>query len=202
MPEFAINLIKNRVMPLHKRRRLFWGMMLYLALCAASLATILWMAARALVRAARHRDDMALIVQEFRESHPGQDDILLYAESLMDRGGQLAGVLEVVKENIRSRADLAKILAGITGALPEDIQLVDFSLDGAKQMVTFDLAAQIVSEADHLTDAGELVGLWNHDARLASQLQQIQSVASNRRSIDGKSVFVLRFSGKSAAGGL
>ena len=201
MAEFTINLINDRVMPLKKRRRIFWSMVAYVSACGLAVVATVYMASRELVQASRQRAKMTRITKEFRKNYPKQNDILLYSETLSSRGERIVRVLDVVKKHLIERPDVARILIGITAALPEDIRLVDFALDAEKGTVTFDLAAPIVSKAGRPTDARELVGLWNRSSDLASELGQIQSVASNRKQINGKTVFILRFSGRPVAGG-
>ena len=201
MAEFTINLIKDQVMPLKMRRRIFWCMISYVSTCIFAVVAIVFMASRELLHASRQRADMARITTKFREDHPGQSDIFRYSDSMNRSGEQIASVLDVVKQHFIARTDVARILVGITAVLPKDIRLVAFSLDAEKGTVTFDLAAPIVSNAERPMDAGELVGLWNRSSHLTSELDQIQSVASNRSRIGGKPVFILRFSGRPIAGG-
>ena len=81
MAEFTINLIKDRVMPLKKRRRIFWSMISYVSTCIFAVVAIVFMASRELLHASRQRADMARITTKFREDHPGQSDIFRYSDT-------------------------------------------------------------------------------------------------------------------------
>ena len=196
MDEFGINLIGDRIPPLEKRRQIFRNIILYLGLCGAALIILICLGVRDLIFTAWHRADLHTMEREFRQSHPNHRDILTYAVEVESRGEQLVNMLEVVERSVEARYDLAQMIAGITAGLPEEHRLIEFLLDSEKGLATFDVAAPIVSASGDLIDPGELVGLWNRDAGLASVFEKIESVETHRRLVGGTPAFVLRFLGK------
>ena len=201
MPEISMNLIRDRIPPPRRRRRMFWGMIAYLAICALALAAISYQTGRQLVASARERSDIQRYEAEFRRTNPEDNDILAYCERLNRRGDQTAALMETVQEKVVTRADVAVMLVGIAADLSAEIRLLDFALDSESQSVNFKLAAPILSSSGRLTEAGEWVALWNQNPELTAELNRIQSVESTRTTFEGQPIFALRYEGKPARGG-
>jgi hypothetical protein len=194
MPDFQLNLMKDRVMTPARRRSTFWALSSYLFVCGLILIAASYRAASDFARARWQRDDIARLESEFKQAHPEQASVSAYAQELRLEAVALADALEGVQDSMGERIALGPLLRRLADPLPEDAFLVNLDYDCGKRMLKFDLASPVLTAEGKLPNAAELVSTWKQDEHLMDQAEHIASVASKRMLIDGRAMFIMRFS--------
>ena len=192
MTAFRINLIRGLTPTAKQRERIFWGMISYLVLCGVALVGIAYYETRRLAATFGLRADIALLDAQFRNEHPGQTDILRYAKKMKEQLFECADKLESVRWIQTTRVTLAPILLALAAPLPSDIDIAGLQIDSEKRTLEFELIVPITGMGERV-DAGRLIGIWNEDPALISRVGKISSAKSQRQSMEGKPVYVLRF---------
>ena len=194
MAVFSINLIRKRTLPPRTRRRLFWGMIAYLALCGAVLVVIANRGTRRLQATERSRQQIAVMERQFCDQHPGQQDLLLYGKTVKQELSSLAETLEAVDLVCRERVYLARVLLALSQPLPKNVDLLKLSLNNNRQTLEFEIAFPI-GESGDAVDAARLVASWNENADLTAQVGTISSVKSQRLRKESQLFDVWQFAG-------
>jgi hypothetical protein len=192
MLAFQLNLLRNETLPTEKRRALFLVMSLYLVVCGVLLVYAASRATHRLIAASKLRAEIADVEENIRSSHPGEKDVLPYSRLLKQEMTECADRLDGIAEVLKARVGLAGIIRNLAMPLPKGVHIVNLSLDGAKQELTFDVVVPIVGSTANV-NAGQLVASWNTDTALMARISRIRSVVSQRYEMDERPVFVLRF---------
>lgn len=190
---FRINLIRGSIAPRATRRRIFWGMLLYLALCGGILAGVANHATRRLMAISTQRAQIAAMAAEFRRDHPGQTDMARYAARLKDEAAAYANKLEIIGGIRSRRMDVARVLLALAKPLPGNVDLANLRLDGRKRSLDFELAFPVKGAGG--VDAGPLIDAWNQNAAIMENVGRIGSVRSRRQTVQGNPVEMLEFAG-------
>lgn len=196
MPPFELNLIRDIVVPL-ARRRVYLNVMLgYLFLCGLGLVIVFSQATRQFIFTSDQQKDIQRVEQEFKALHPQQDDIMDYASLLQRNLKSLGKTIGLLETDIGSRVDLARVLVGVTAPLPVEALLIDVRLAVDSRILSFEIAMPIQEGGAPLYNASELVAIWLEDQELMEQVISISAVASRRRLVAGDAYFVIKFSGE------
>jgi hypothetical protein len=193
MVVFHINLIRGTIAPPRTRRRIFWGMLLYLGVCGGVLAAIANRATHRLVAVSEQGQQIVKLADAFRQKHPGEADMAGYAERLRQEAAAYAEKMEAIGGIRDRRVDAARVLLALTRPLPRDVDLVNFRMDGQKRTLDFELAFPVRAAGG--SEAGALLDIWNQEATIRANVGRIGSVRSQRNTIQGDPVELLTFAG-------
>ena len=192
MAVYEINLIRERTTSPGMRKFLFWGMVVYLALCGAILVRVSNQAAKKLVVAMENGRHVQALERQFRRTGADRDPILAHARRLRDEIASYSGKLEAIGRGTARRLDLAQMMIRLAVPLPDGLSLARMSVDRAEGQIEFDVVAPADRSAYSVT-ASDLISLWEKDEVLMSRLQRIRAVISERRRMGQRTVLVLQF---------
>lgn len=196
MPEFTINLIRDRVMPPARRKTRYWCMVGYLAVSGLLLAVTLWMATTWITQAAMVREDTVRLERSFLETHPEQEGIAAYAASLERKTGERVARLKAVDGLLSGAPRPAELIYQMELSLPVGISIHSLVVD-AEQGVTFELL--VISGAVKADmDPSSLMARWSRDTVLGARLRGITYLGGKRQSNGERDDMVWRFSGRLA----
>lgn len=195
MTRFEINLIEERVIPLWKRRLMLAGMRLYILACMALLAMAI---AGLVTECEKGRDlyrQMALTERSFREAHPDQSQFLVYMAGLRDRVKARTEQLDAVQGILGKRVDPVCILLKLAGTLPPAASISSLEIDPGRGTLSFDLTVP-VEESGYAFSSSAVLDRCNADSVLMREVSEIRAGATMRQRVDGRTVFVVKFSGQ------
>ena len=195
MAVFEVNLLKGRAISAPLRKIMFWGLSLYLVVCITVVAFLANWATQRLIRAARQRHSIDEQEKVFLRSHPDAHDILDFARQSEARLMTDARNLETIDALISRRVNLVAIVSALTAQLPARTYLLNFELVPKGRTITFDVAIPAGGMETRIT-GGQLMGLWNADEVLASNIEPVRAVSTERHRVLGQSALIMRFSAK------
>ena len=191
MTEFEVNLIKGKVPSASKRKAMYLGIFVYLALCGALLIAVTNGAAHRWVEASANRHDMRVIDREFMDKQEVAGSMRAYAGQLKKDLGECNGRLEALEGIVAHRAPAGRILLGLVRPLPRGVDIIHFDMGTESDALVFDLVIPI-EQAKGL-NARQLIESWQTDVELMSQVKGLKSLLSQRQRIGGGEVYVHRF---------
>ena len=103
------------------------------------------------------------------------------------------GKLDQVRKVLERRVLLAHILSGLCLALPPEIYVMNLQWDRSGNKLQFDLVLPI-DQPRRTVSSRDLMAAWNSDPRLASQVRELTLITTQREKVNGRTVFVSRFS--------
>ena len=197
MPEFRINLIRDRTPSPRQRRAHYRAMILYLAVAGAALAAAVGVSTVWLTRAADARADIARLDQQFAGSHPAKPGMMAHAAWLEQEMTARLGPLQFVDRQLAGRPQPARLIYRLVLSLPPDVTLRSLTFGQTGDAVAFELLVP-----SSRTEAGlgpsDLIALWNQDTDLGGCVSRIAYEGSQRQSNGGRSDIVWRFAGRLA----
>ncbi len=200
MPEFGINLIRDRVIPRARRQARYWAMVGYLGIAGATLAVSLAFATSWVTRALVVRDDLERLEREFAADHPDQPGIEDHA-AWLERSVSVN--VERLKTLDRLAADTpptARLIYDLVLTLPAGVTLRQLVIDTSEQVVTFELLAT-GARAETEPGPSEMLAQWKRNTALSAHLVRITHLGSTRQSNGERNDAVWRFSGQLAGKG-
>ncbi|MEK6732877.1 MAG: pilus assembly protein PilM, partial [Candidatus Omnitrophota bacterium] len=128
---FKLNLIKDRIQPLKKRKWLFLGMIVYLFLCQAAIFYFCYNVTSNLIILHNHKKKLDLsekssYVYGSKAKYPNKD--ILETETMMS---QYIDALDKTYSALSKRKDVASILLRCSAGLPQSAYIDNFILDSA-----------------------------------------------------------------------
>jgi hypothetical protein len=185
MTLIRINLIRGRAPGAQARQRILIGMLLYLALCGILLVLLSGNAARRLVETRNLRASLMELESQFQSRHGSEGNLVFYGRSLNSRLDSYARLLEKINLAYSNRTDLARVVLALAAPLPSDARLHGLSLKPDKKILEFDVDFAVESAGETI-DASQLIAAWNRDQNLTSQVSRVNSVRSQKKSVDGR----------------
>lgn len=189
-----INLAKNMVLPAARRRSIYQWILTYLLVSLIMLPVIAYRATAKIREGLDLQVQAQAVEQRFRMQNPGQKNMIAYADSLRD----------MLQQDTRHAA-------AINGGLPSSahsmLPLLDLLLHeggiGVINRLSFEqedrnkrplLEFSLIAPADRAKpEAPELLRNWRNDPMLMRQFTAVVPVITERGTIDGKEVQVMRY---------
>ena len=193
MPQFEFNIIRESTPPQKIRKLQLNALITYLLACSAGLIFAFGTATRAFLQADVKAHDIKRLEQEFKDTHPGQDDINEYASLLTYNVKIMSETIGTIEANLGNRIDLSRILIGISTPLTPESFVTDFQIEHDPRKISFDVAIPITGSTKDIPNAGDLVTLWSGDSILVDHIGKLSAVGSKRKLINGTPYFVLKF---------
>lgn len=194
MVNFAINLVKDSVIP-HARRRLFrWTLFAYFLGCGAVLVAVCYRGTQALVTLREEQHRVERLERPVLGSAAPTSDVPQHVTAMCGELARTAEKLARVDEFLGQRILLVPLLLGLVMPLPEDSTLSALEVDQQTGLMRFDLIMSI-DPTNEVTHSSLLMAAWTNDLHLAKQVQNIRLVTSQQKNIRGRKVFVTHFEG-------
>ena len=188
---FEVNLIRDRVMAPHRRRLLFWGMMLYLGLCSILLVAVIFTDTYRVLDAVANNREASAIEAAFKEAYHQDEDLITYARTLKEQLEEDRNRVDTVHKLVEQRANLTRILIGLSVPMPRNFTIDNFALDQRNGRLSFKLTVP----EESAREASNLVASWNASPDLGREAGGFRTVARNQTSRDGISYLELQVEG-------
>lgn len=186
MVDYRINLAKSITSTPAQRRKLYNGMIIYLAICAAGLVYTAYLASANIIEAysaSRQRRNIISAVSSasgFSKSffkNPGK----AYDELNLD-----AASLESLKTAFSQRTHFLPVLNQLFTDFPLDIAVESLEASAANHTITFGLVGPGKS-----VKAQQLI--WKKNRALNELVRSIKQVKGEQRIVGGQSVYFVQF---------
>lgn len=192
MIEYRINLLRDRVPGIARRRRRYWLMVGYVALAGIALVLVLKMSVTQWLEARELRRRTELMETQFRSTRNEADGIQPFVEF---QHKQLEGhqrALQALDQFYASDVRLAPVLMALVKHLPRSAIIRSFSVQGDAGTIQVEILF-VGLQAARGKDPAELLALWNADALIASQLGEISFQGSNVDGVATQNDIIWRF---------
>jgi len=201
MAVYEINLAKGRVAPPHRRRRQYWMLTLYIAVVGVIFVILANSITRELLTALARREQMPVLERKCLAASGAETaDIVRYANTAGAEMQRHAETLEAVQAVFGRRVRVAQILLGLATPLPAEARLFSADLNAAKHEISFEVLTPDGNSTNGLSPL-KLREAWALDPVIAAEVAGITSANSERSTVDGRSVLILRFTGRLAGKG-
>jgi len=193
MMDFKINLIKNKVPSLEKRRFIFAGIILYLFVCGFVLVSLSYRITANFVKIDKDKEAVALLEKKiYTQNFPGKN---LYADAskMKTKISQYVEALERINNVLAKRIDLTTLFLRFSAALPIGAHIDNFKLDNLNKVLSF----YVVAPEDKMRgtfDTSKLISYWKNDTYLMSQIEHIQSSISRKQKRKEEQISISEFS--------
>jgi hypothetical protein len=179
MNMLRVNLVRDRVPPPARRRRIYGVMLAYLGVCGLAIAAASYRAADLWAQGRREtvavdRMSKAFSIVRGAQLAPGR-----YAAKLSADLKKVAGRVEAMDEILSSKTRPARVLLGICQPLPPSMYLAHVSIDGDRNEVTFSVGVP-ASHPDAGIRAKDLLDAWAKNEFLSGQVRTLSAVQSER----------------------
>ncbi len=193
MARFEINLIRHQIIPPGRRRILFWCVLSHLLLCAAAMSVVSYHGLHAIVAATAAKAEEARLEVEFAKLHPGGKGISACEQEAGTQLRQVTDRIAGINRVLEQRTNLARLIVPLLMPLPREVMLNHLELDRAKGEVLFDLLVTAGNGEDGVF-ASHVMQTWRETPALASSIGRIKAISTQRRSVDGQQLLMLKYS--------
>ncbi len=200
MPEYRINLIRDRVLPPRRRRLAHAALVLYLLLCGIALVVMSYRETRALIAAIDSRGELARMDTEFRAGYPEHDTIDAYDQVLDQKLRTAVDTLAAIGDVLDHQTSLSALMLWLTEPLPPEMFLANFSLDREDREIQFAIAVPARRRGAAPAEANDLIALWEENPDLTRRLDDLRLLISRRQTLQRRPMRVWRFSGRLRGG--
>ena len=199
MNPYQINMARDYVMPLESRRKWLRWFGLYLILMGGGIAVVLFRVTTAVAEWQLQRDAQAVQEARLLAAHPGQKTAAECRATLARAVVATVTNLDLVVAAEMKEVPAARLILGLTEALPAGVELNRVDFDGDGRTLDF----EVVMSSDRKREDGltppRLVAAWEQEPLLVNVLSRIEVETSERVKINGMNMICWRF--KANAGG-
>jgi hypothetical protein len=200
MTEFRLNLIRDRVPDVRRRRARYRGMLIYLGVVGLVLVFVLGGATARLVRAAGLRAEIRDLERTFRAEAGQEGGIRARALELEDELARRYVTLQAVDRRLAASVRAAAVLRELALSLPAGVSLRSLQVNEREGTLSLDLLVQGLA-VEETTGPSDLLARWQDNMVLAAPLKHLAYQGSQLESPGQQSDVVWRFSGRLSRGG-
>jgi len=186
MVDFQINLAKSVTSTPEQRRKFYNGMILYLALCAAGMVYVGYLASANMMEAYsanRQRRSMVKAVSSVsafsKEFYKNPDKAYSELEAY-------TAELTLLKSAFAERTHFLPVLNQLFADFPEDVAVENLDASAAKNSITFGLVGPGKSVKAQQA-------AWRKNTTLSGLVRSIKQVKGEQRMVGGKPVYFVKF---------
>jgi hypothetical protein len=194
MNRFHLNLIRDQVPSLVRRRLRFTAMVAYLAIAGAVLALAVGLASSRASLALEFRSQSQKMEASFTAAHEGQVGLQQGLARLQTRLASQLDSLKVVDERLSGDPRPARFLRALVLSLPPNMALYKVSLNADEKTVFIDV--KVFGAAAGSIGAPELMNLWQQDPAIAAEIVQLAQLGSQVENTGAGGNTILQFSGR------
>jgi len=198
---FEINLIKNRVPRLEKRKAIFLSIILYHAACSLVLVFLCYSITAGFVKIAYYKKQVGRLEKEVSMRYSQGRSIFNYASDMKTEIVKYIDALETIDSVLCKRINLALLTENLLASLPCGAYMDNFRLDSASKKLSFNVIMP-AENTENVFNAGELISAWKNNASLMLNIERIELTMSKRQKIGEQAVFISEFSCNLSKGGL
>ncbi len=186
MVDYQINLAKTVTSTPEQRRKFYNGMILYLAVCAAGMVYVAYLASSNVMEAysaSRQRGRMVKAVTSssdfsktfYKDPDKAYEELKLYAADLA-----------LLKTAFAQRTHFLPVLNQLFANFPEDVAVENLEASAANNNIAFGL----VGPGKSVKAQQEA---WGQNAELNGLVHSIKQVKSESKTVGGQPVYFVRF---------
>ena len=186
MVDFRINLAKTVTSTPEHRRKLYNGMIIYLAICAAGLVYVAYLASFNVVDASRANHQRRLLVSTDRTVSDFGKTFYRNPDKALGELKLYASDLALLKEVFSQRTHFVPVLNELFANFPKDVAVESLDASAEKKSITFGLVGSSKS-------VKELQAAWKQSAELGEFVHSIKQVKGELRMLGGQPVYFVKF---------
>jgi hypothetical protein len=195
MQLYQLNMAREQVFSLEKRRRWFRWVFAYLAVAIVVIAGAAYYLTVSVVDLSARRVAMDEQERIFLKQHPGAQRVSEYQKKVTSELVALSSSLEAVTQFKASGQKSAAIVLGLAESLPQGVDLGRLVLDGDGGTVKMDVYVPVALKRDVGLTQPNVISRWEGSALLKNRIQQITSETSARVNLEGQEFLNWRFTG-------
>jgi hypothetical protein len=195
MQLYQLNMAREQVFSLEKRRRWFRWVFTYLAVAIVVIAGAAYFLTVSTVDLLARRRAMDEQERLFLKQHPGAQSVSDYQKKVTSELVGLSSSLEAVTEFKTSGQKAAAIVLGLAESLPQGVDLGRLALDGDGGTVKMDVYVPVALKRDVGLTQPNVISRWEGSELLKNRIQQITSETSARVNLEGQEFLNWRFTG-------
>lgn len=195
MAMYHLNMAREQVLSLEKRRRWFRWVFAYLAMAIVAVAVVAYHLTVSVVDLSARRGAMNEREKLFLKHHPGVQGV---PECLAKVSAELNGLsssLEGVAQFRGIGQKSADIVLGFAESLPQGVDLGRLALDGDGGTVKVEVYVPASMRQDGGTTLPNMISCWENSSLLTNRVRQITSENSQRVNFEGRDYLSWRFTG-------
>jgi len=195
MALYQLNMAREQVLTLEKRRVWLRWVFSYLAVSALVIAVVAYHLATATVGLSVRRGTVEAREKQFLKQRPG---VLGLDEHLNKVTAELVGVttsLEAVVQFRTMGPKSADIMLGFAELLPQGVNLGKLALDGAEGTVKVEVYVPASMKREGSLTLPNMISSWEGSSLLTNRVRQITSENSQRVNFEGIDYLSWRFTG-------
>lgn len=195
MQLYQLNMAREQVFSLEKRRRWFRWVFTYLAVAIVVIAGAAYFLTVSAVDLSARRRAMDEQERLFLKQHPGAQSVSDYQKKVTSELVGLSSSLEAVTQFKASGQKAAAIVLGLAESLPQGVDLGRLVLDGDGGTVKMDVYVPVALKRDVGLTQPNVISRWEGSELLKNRIQQITSETSARVNLEGQEFLNWRFTG-------
>jgi len=189
---FNINLIKDKVMPPEKRKKIFLSILAYLFICILIFVFLIITIGKGFMRLNNFKNEVLSLEKRLNQDQ-AQKNISEYNEELRIKIAGYLDRLNAIDEVLSKTLDATQLLQGISKSLPKGNYIDNISLDNEKKILSFNVVSP-AGENDITINISDLITIWKKDKTLMSMIDQINSSQSQKEKKGQDLVLISQFS--------
>jgi len=196
MAMYHLNMAREQVLTLEKRRRLFRWVFSYLAVAVAVIAGSAYYLTVSIVNLRSQTRAMDEAERRFLRQRPGVQNMDKCLTKVTAEAAGLTATLDAVTQfNMMGQKSAAAIVLGLAEALPQGVNLGRLTLDGAEGTVKFEVYVPVTMKQEAGLTMPSLISRWEGSVLLTNLVRQITSENSARSNLEGREYLNWRFAG-------
>lgn len=199
MTKFRLNLIKGQVPDYSQRRRLYWGMHIYILLTGLLLIIVSYRAVNEVVASCRIAEDANAVRSQFRRVQGSSVRMDEYLQTVSAGLEEKIGALENLGSTLDGRLVVSPILSGIALSLGSDMKLARFELKENNVDFEFDIACLGSNAATEVVSA-TLIEHWKADTAIMAAAEEISPALVQKQLLGSSGAVLLKFTGTARKG--
>ncbi|MEI6516436.1 MAG: hypothetical protein WCO77_10680 [bacterium] len=192
---YQLNMAREQVLSLEKRRRWFRWVFIYLTVAIVVIAGVAYSLTGSMVDLSARRVAMDEKERIFLKQHPEVKSVAEYQKKVTLELVGLSSSLDAVMQFKAQGQNSAAIVLGIAEALPQGVDLGRLALDGDGGTVKMDVYVPVALKRDVGLTQPSVISRWEGSSLLKNRIQQITSENSARVNLEGRDFLDWRFTG-------
>jgi hypothetical protein len=195
MQLYQLNMAREQVFSLEKRRRWFRWVFSYLAVSIVVIAGAAYYLTVSSVDLSARRRAMDEQERLFLKQHPGEQSVSAYQKKVTSELVGLSTSLEALTQFKAMGQKSAAIVLGLAESLPQGVDLGRLAMDGDGGTVKMDVYVPVALKRDVGLTQPNVISRWEGSELLKNRIQQITSETSARVNLEGQEFLNWRFTG-------
>jgi hypothetical protein len=195
MAMYQLNMARDLVLTLKKRRYWFRWMFAYLTLCVAVIAGVAYWLTASFVDLSAQRRAMDEREKRFLSHQSGVRGVEECLKKITMEMKGLTESLEAVNQFSTRGRDTAAVVLGFADSLPPEVDLGNLVLDSDAGTVKVEVYVPAALKLNNGLNLPSVITRWENSILLTNRVKQITSENSTRVSFEGRQYQNWRFTG-------